>query len=229
MVVVSQANLLFKAKLNNIYSTDARSPEKSKSLPLVGYEEISISCRDEAQREALKRIGFVKNCWWFATITSSCFWKSITSLLRAQILLKISRSPEPSRLRQWKTTSTENRKQMVKAQHIDKVFFAFSFLWEIKLEDSIPGIPVKDERMFLVFCQSEVLLNSSLPLLTSHYLTPVGLWGQIQIDVLLHCSLCWQEQHLLSNKRGHIETKIQSQLYHLLEDGNCSEEDQAGK
>lgn len=63
MVVVSQANLLFKAKLNNIYSTDARSPEKSKSLPLVGYEEISISCRDEAQREALKRIGFVKNCW----------------------------------------------------------------------------------------------------------------------------------------------------------------------
>lgn len=62
MVVASQANQIFKAKLN-IYCTDARSPEESKSLPLVGYEEISISCRDEAQREAFKRIGFVKNCW----------------------------------------------------------------------------------------------------------------------------------------------------------------------
>lgn len=49
MVVESQANLIIKAKFNiflchrcQIYATDARSPENSKSLPLVSSKDISI-------------------------------------------------------------------------------------------------------------------------------------------------------------------------------------------
>lgn len=172
-----------------------RCHHQRSPVPAPGScEEVCIWCIDGAQPEALKRIGHHTAHW---------FWKPvIIFLLRAQILLEISRSPRPSWLRQWKTTPTENHADGWGLPRTRCCFHLFFFK---KLKDAIPSLPIKHERIF----SSEGIprsFSTPLPSLASHYLRPVRFQGQIRTDTLLHCvqGQCWHEQRV-SNKKVYEE------------------------
>lgn len=55
-----------------------------------------------------------------------------------------------------------------------------------KLKGSIPSLPIKTERIFLVRANSKSS-STPLPSLNSHYLRPLRFQGQVRTDPLLHC------------------------------------------
>lgn len=79
---------------------------------------------------------------------------------------------KPSWVSRWKTTSTENPKQMAQTSNQQGVLSIHFFSSENLTKDFIPSIIITDEKMVLVFWQTEEFLTPlpSLPLPTTLHL-----------------------------------------------------------